>query len=59
MIFLSLYIISSFVFNAESVAVMSVDLGSEWMKVAIVSVRHNFRISRVGKLIERRFSKML
>ncbi|XP_050460743.1 hypoxia up-regulated protein 1 isoform X1 [Cataglyphis hispanica] len=34
---LALFIIASFVGISEEVAVMSIDLGSEWMKVAIVS----------------------
>lgn len=35
---LALFIIASFIGISEEVAVMSIDLGSEWMKVAIVSV---------------------
>jgi len=38
---LALLIIATFVGISEEVAVMSIDLGSEWMKVAIVSVRDN------------------
>ncbi|KAL6432378.1 hypothetical protein ACFW04_006768 [Cataglyphis niger] len=34
---LALFIIASFIGISEEVAVMSIDLGSEWMKVAIVS----------------------
>ena len=36
---LALFIIATFVGISEELAVMSIDLGSEWMKVAIVSVR--------------------
>lgn len=36
---LALLIIATFVGISEEIAVMSIDLGSEWMKVAIVSVR--------------------
>lgn len=35
---LLLYLLSSF-HSADGIAVMSVDLGSEWMKIGIVSVR--------------------
>lgn len=38
---LALLIIATFVGISEEIAVMSIDLGSEWMKVAIVSVRGN------------------
>lgn len=31
---------------ADSVAVMSVDLGSEWMKIAVVTVRIKLQKSR-------------
>lgn len=36
---LALLIIATLVGISEEIAVMSIDLGSEWMKVAIVSVR--------------------
>lgn len=35
---LALLIIATFIGISEEIAVMSIDLGSEWMKVAIVSV---------------------
>jgi hypothetical protein len=35
---LVLLIIAAFIGISEEVAVMSIDIGSEWMKVAIVSV---------------------
>jgi len=35
---LVLLIIAMFISISEEVAVMSIDIGSEWMKVAIVSV---------------------
>lgn len=36
---LALLIIATFIGISEEIAVMSIDIGSEWMKVAIVSVR--------------------
>lgn len=35
---LALLIIATFIGVSEEIAVMSIDIGSEWMKVAIVSV---------------------
>lgn len=35
---LALLILATFIGISEEIAVMSIDLGSEWMKVAIVSV---------------------
>jgi len=45
---LALFIIATFVGISEELAVMSIDLGSEWMKVAIVSVRDLFVTNPTG-----------
>lgn len=39
---LALLLIASFIDISEEIAVMSIDIGSEWMKVAIVSVSKRF-----------------
>lgn len=39
---LALLLIASFIGISEEIAVMSIDIGSEWMKVAIVSVSETF-----------------
>lgn len=36
---LFLVAIAAFIGQSDEIAVMSIDIGSEWMKVAIVSVR--------------------
>lgn len=42
---LFLVAIAAFIGQSEEIAVMSIDIGSEWMKVAIVSVREIHFIS--------------
>ena len=37
-VYLALLVVVSIITSASAVAVMSVDLGTEWMKVAVVSV---------------------
>ena len=39
---LALALLAAFAPSADAVAVMSVDLGSEWMKIAVVSVSFRF-----------------
>ena len=39
---LALALLVAFAPSADAVAVMSVDLGSEWMKIAVVSVSFRF-----------------
>lgn len=41
---LVLLLIASFIGISEEIAVMSIDIGSEWMKVAIVSVSKRFLV---------------
>ena len=37
---LAAFMLLAFATSANAVAVMSVDIGSEWMKIAVVSVRN-------------------
>lgn len=46
---LAAFVLLAFATSANAVAVMSIDIGSEWMKIAVVSVRnhsHPLRLQR-------------
>ena len=47
---LTAFVLLAFAASANAVAVMSIDIGSEWMKIAVVSVR-NLSIEQTIKIL--------